>query len=78
MEEVQKEKARREASVKERKKKGEEKRDDVLPEPRATYGALAARLLITRVSSLLFSFPLLSVPSRSRPTAKVSSPDSLC
>lgn len=79
MEEGQKERVRREASVKERGKKARKKRDDVLPGPRATYGALAARLLITRPSrslfSLPFSFPLfLSVPSRSHPTAKVSSP----
>lgn len=40
--------------MKERRKKGEEKRDDVLPGPRATYGALAARLLITRQSRSLF------------------------
>lgn len=58
MEEGQKGKARREASVKERGKKGEEKRDDVLPKPRATYGALAARLLITRPSLFPPSFSL--------------------
>lgn len=61
MEEGQKERVRREASVKERGKKARKKRDDVLPGPRATYGALAARLLITRPSRSLFSlsFPFL-------------------
>lgn len=59
MEEGQKERVRREASVKERGKKARKKRDDVLPGPRATYGALAARLLITRPSRSLFSLPFL-------------------
>jgi len=77
-EETKRKNAKRETSVKERRKKAK-KRDDVLPEPRATYGTLGARLLITR-SSLFpsFSLPLLlSVSSRPRLTAKVSSPDSL-
>lgn len=60
-------------------KKGEEKRDNVLPGPRATYGALAARLLITRprdsLSFLSFSL-LLSVPSCPR-QRKFRPPDSL-
>lgn len=72
----QKEKSARRSEREREEKKGEEKRDDVLPKPRATYGALAARLLITR--------PSLFPPSLSRfffrfhrPTVKVSSPDSL-